>query len=66
MPSTGFEPATPTSKWPQTHASEQPEMQTQNPVRILTDGNRRDVYVCTVHVYVCHTVLQCTDSLHVL
>jgi hypothetical protein len=57
MPSEGFEPSIPASKWPQTDASEQPEMETQNAVRILTDGNRHDVSVCTVHVYVCHTVL---------
>jgi len=62
MPPEEFEPAIPASKWPQSDASEQPEMQTQNAVRILTDGNRRDVSVCTVHVYVCHTVLQCTES----
>ena len=56
MQTAGFEPAILASKWPQTDASE------QNDVRILRDGNRRDVSVCTVHVYVCHTVLQCTDS----
>jgi len=61
MPSEEFEPAIPASKWPQSDASEQSDMQTQNAVRILTDGNRRDISVCTVHVYVCHTVLQCTD-----
>jgi len=50
MQSAGFEPAIPANKWPQTDASE------QNAVRILRDGNRRDVSMCTVHVYVCHTV----------
>jgi hypothetical protein len=62
MPSAGFEHSIPANKWPQTDNSEQAEMQKQNAVRILTDGNRCDVCVCTVSMYVCQTVLQCTDS----
>jgi hypothetical protein len=62
MPSAGFKPAIRASKWPQTHALEQLQLQTQYAVPILTVGKRRDVSVCTVYVYVRYRVLHCTDS----